>query len=89
VVQILRARERLPDLGCEVPELGEELSRKDRTAMPPADHASLNPDGSERWREVQAAWDAIAPVFWGDRIPLAVACSEIQAFLEELSPDTM
>ena len=83
VARILRARERLPELENGLQNLLVELANTDRTQMPSCEHASLNPSDSERWQGVKQAWEAIAPLFWGERISLDDACVEIRAFLNE------
>ena len=52
---------------------------------PATDDRSLNPaaDG-ERWAELQAAWMAIGPIFWGERISLRDCAREIRGLLQVL-----
>ena len=68
-----------------LPTLLETLRQEDRVTMPAPAHPALNPSDSERWRELHAAWEAIAPMFWGERIALEDACAEIRVFLTELA----
>lgn len=84
VVHILAARLSLPPLSMTLAELLRELAREDHKKMPLPDHPAFHPDETSRWQEVQQAWQAIQPMFWGARIPLVEACEIIRSFLEEL-----
>jgi len=52
--------------------------------MPAPDDPAFQPDDTPRWDEVREAWEAIGPMFWGDRVSLEVATSAIRAFLVKL-----
>ena len=81
--RILAERDRLPPLEPALAVLVAELAAKDKKPMPASGDPSLSPDASDRWGEVQRAWDEIAPMFWGDRIGLEEACAAIREFLTE------
>lgn len=85
VARILAHRDRLPALDHDLADLIALLAREDHKTMPSATHAAFNPDGSERWRGVQAAWQAIGSMFWGERVPLADANEALRAFLAEVT----
>ena len=59
----------------------EMLAEGQIRAMPSAAHPSLNPDDSPRWDSIRSAYDAIAPMYWGPRIDLDVACSTIRHWI--------
>ncbi len=83
--RILAERGRLPPLDPALSALVAELAAKDKKPMPAPGDPSLTPDATDRWGEVRRAWEDIAPMFWGERIGLAVACAAIREFLTELS----
>lgn len=83
--RIVRAQGSLPPLDgyATVRALAEEmLAQKQIAALPSSAHAAFNPRGDERWRSVQAANEAIGPMFWGSRLSLADACGEVRAWLD-------
>ena len=84
VARILGARASLPPLEPGLPTLLETLRDEDRLLLPRATHPAINPTESERWAELGGAWEAIAPMFWGQRIALAEACARIRGFLKDL-----
>jgi hypothetical protein len=85
VAHILAGWETLPPPAEDLPTLLQLLRDEDKKPMPPATHPAFAPTpDSERWDEVQAAWEAIAPMFWGDRVPLDEVCATIRAFLDGL-----
>ena len=59
----------------------EMLAEGQIRAMPSAEHPSLNPDDSPRWDSIRRACDAIAPMYWGPRLDLDVACSTIRHWI--------
>jgi hypothetical protein len=83
---ILAKRDVLPPLDTGLPELIALLAQEDRKQMPLASHPAFNPDCSERWQGIEAAWAAIGPMFWGPRTPLPQANQTIRAFLDEIGP---
>ncbi len=85
--RILRSRDRLPELEGGLDGLVAELATDDKKRMPAPDHPSLLPTDSERWIEINEAWEAIKPLFWGSRISLNDACAEIREFVASLAGD--
>lgn len=64
------------------------LETDDHKQMPAASHAAFTVvSESQRWREIQDAWQTIGPMYWGPRMDLDVACATIRAFLERLPRD--
>lgn len=58
---------------------------RDIREWPTPDHAAWNPDADpERWAEVEKAWAAIGPMFWGDRIPLVECAAKTRRLLLRL-----
>ncbi len=82
--RILVARERLPPLEDGLSQLVDDLARDDKKIMPTSKHPAFQPASSPHWREVQEAWKAIQPMFWGDRVSLDEATSILREFLAEL-----
>lgn len=83
--RIARAASQLPPLAgyATVRALAEEmLAQKQVAALPSSAHAAFEPKDDERWRSVQAAHEAIGPMFWGSRLSLADACGEVRAWLD-------
>jgi hypothetical protein len=81
----------IDDLG---PERRDELSslllimreERDIREWPAPDHAAWDPDAEpERWAEVEQAWAAIGPMFWGGRIPLVECAAKTRRLLRRLS----
>ncbi len=75
------------------PEQLDELSplllkmraERDIREWPAPDHAAWNPDADpERWAEVERAWAAIGPMYWGDRIPLVECAAKTRQLLQRL-----
>lgn len=85
VARIIAAGDSLTPLEEGLDALLAELAANDKKVMPPSNHASFDATAdTERWREVQKAWERIGPMFWGERIPLVDACATIREFFEEL-----
>ena len=84
--RIIRAKGTLPPLDGKLSGLLTALEQDDRKPMPVPTHPALNPSNSARWTELQSAWEAIGPLFWGDRISLDEASAEIRSFLLQLAP---
>jgi hypothetical protein len=83
--RILAGWDTLPPPPKDLPRLLQLLRDEDNKAMPPANHPAFAPSPeSERWEEIQAAWEAITPMFWGDRVPLDEATAAIRTFLDGL-----
>lgn len=80
--KIIRSRERLPSLATSALELAEEMvGTKDLRAMPQSDDPAFVLAESGQRAQVDAAYAKIEPMFWGERIPLAEARSEIRRWL--------
>jgi hypothetical protein len=60
----------------------EMLAQKQIAALPSSTHAAFAPKADDRWHAIQEAHDAIGPMFWGERIPLADACADVRAWLD-------
>jgi hypothetical protein len=83
--RIIQHRDTLPEAGFTVAALAELLDREDGKVMPDPAHPAFNPDTGDRWAEIERAWAALAPIYWGPRLRLPEATSVLRAFLEELS----
>lgn len=67
------------------PLLAEMRKSGDIKQWPDEEHSAFNPPAdAARWKRLEAAWDAIAPMFWGDRIPLHTCAEEIRSLLRAL-----
>lgn len=80
---ILRAGS-LPELKGGMPELISRLEAEDGKAMPASSHPAFSPAASERWHELERAWTAIGPMYWGPRLPLSEASAVLRDFLDGL-----
>ena len=80
--RIIDRRDALPDV--DVREIARLLRDEDGTVMPPADHAAFNPADTFRWSELEQAWAAVAPMYWGERQTLRDATARLRSFLAEL-----
>lgn len=66
--------------------LAEMIETGDIRAWPSPDDPAFNPAADDaRWNGLAAAWDAIAPMFWGERVPIRVCAAEIRALLAALA----
>ncbi len=54
----------------------------------PNDPAFLFEQTSERWTQLQRSWQAIAQLFWGERIELALCAEKIKDFLQSLQDES-
>ena len=82
--RITRAARSLPPLDGyqDVRALADEmLARRQIVALPKADAPAFAPDGSERWQAIAKAYEAIAPMYWGQRMPLDEACAAIRSWV--------
>ena len=67
--------------------LGEMREAGDIRDWPAADDPSFNPVvQGERWAELEVAWRAIGPLFWGERISLEECAKDIRRLLQGLAP---
>jgi Nucleotidyl transferase AbiEii toxin, Type IV TA system len=60
----------------------EMLVQKQISRPPSSTDAAFDPKDDERWHTVQRAHDAIGPTFWGPRISLVDACSDVRAWID-------
>ncbi|MBL8614460.1 MAG: hypothetical protein JNM72_02515 [Deltaproteobacteria bacterium] len=60
---------------------GEMLGQRQLLTMPSVDDVALLPRDDERWRTIRSAHAAIAPMFWGQRLPLEEACASIRGWI--------
>jgi hypothetical protein len=83
--QIIRAEDRLPEMGMTAAALVDDmLDQKDIAALPHADEPALLLAAPEKRAAVGKAYAKIAPMYWGPRIPLDEACATIRGWLGEL-----
>ncbi len=79
--QIIGAIEALPAIGMTERALAQDmLEQKDIAALPSAHDPALALDDSGRRAAIERAYEKIAPMFWGPRIPLDEACASIRAW---------
>jgi hypothetical protein len=81
--RIIRAQATLPPLAdhAVVAALAADmLVQKQIAAVPVSTDPAFAPVGGTRWDAIRAAHAAIAPLFWGPRIPLDDACATIRAW---------
>lgn len=82
--RIIDAEMTLPPLdGYDGPRslADEMLAEGQIRAMPSAKHPAFTPDDSPRWDSIRSAYEAIAPMYWGPRLELDVACSTIRHWI--------
>jgi hypothetical protein len=83
--RIIGALDRLPPIQSSALALAEDmLGEKGIAALPSADDPSLVLDDPEKRASVERAYDKIAPMFWGPRIPLYEACATIREWVGAL-----
>jgi hypothetical protein len=84
--RIIRARADLPPL-VDYPDVAalaaDMLGRRQIAALPAPEDPAFAPAREPRWDAIRAAHAAIAPLFWGPRIPLDEACALIHAWAAE------
>ncbi len=86
--QIIMAEAGLSDLGMTMAELARDmLAEKDIIALPASDEPALVLDAPDKRILIERAYDQVAPMYWGPRIPLDVARRTIRDWLEELVQD--
>jgi hypothetical protein len=77
--RIVRALDRLPPSEISARTLADDmLAQKDVAALPSAYDPSLVLDDPAKRAAVEQAYDRIAPMFWGPRIPLDEACGTLR-----------
>ena len=64
--------------------LADMLRCRDLRRAPTSTDPAFRPDSSSRWRELRRAHEQIAPLYWGERLPLAQACERIRGWLSEM-----
>jgi len=83
--QIVRAIDDLPKMSMTLAELaGDMLAQKDIAALPTPDEPALHLADADKRAEVERAYEKIAPMFWGPRIPLYDACLVVRGWLQGL-----
>lgn len=79
--RIVAHRAELPPLEPDLAGVVRMLADEDGKAMPSSTHPAFNPDDSDRWREIEAAWAVIGPMYWGPRLSLVEATGALRSFL--------
>lgn len=82
---IIQLRGSLPNLEEGLGGLVRRLDSEDGKAMPPSSHPAFHPVDQRRWHELQAAWSAIGPMYWGPRMSLSEATAVLRGFLDEVA----
>jgi hypothetical protein len=59
----------------------EMLGQRQLASLPRASDPAFAPDNGERWGAIRRAHAAIAPMFWGSRLPIEEACEAIRRWL--------
>ena len=83
--RIARARSALPSFPGHptVRALADDLvAQRQIATLPSSMHAAFNPSEHDRWRAVQKAHAAIAPMFWGSRLSLEEASTDIRCWID-------
>jgi hypothetical protein len=70
--------EHLRTLLSDMHETGDIRAWPDRT------HAAFTPNSDTQWQQLEAAWRAIAPLFWGSRRSLSDCAHAIRDVLQQL-----
>lgn len=83
--RIIEALDLLPPVKGGASALAAEMfdSKEIKALLSPADDA-LTPSDSDRWRQVQQAYDATERMFFGPRVGLDHACERARAWLASL-----
>lgn len=84
--RIIAAHRSLPPLDgyATVRALAEEmLDERQIARVPTTSGTEYLPADEPRWASIRAAHEAIAPMFWGERVPLEAACSSIRSWVGE------
>lgn len=84
VVQILRHEDLMSR-----PALSGLLAEMEKAAdirhWPTPDDPAFNPEADpDRWKELDRAWAAIGPMFWGERVPLSECSGAIRELVRSL-----
>ena len=81
---IIAAADTLPGLveHADVVALAKDmLAHRQLAALPASLDPAFAPDDAARWSAIRITHAAIAPMFWGVRLPLETACAAIRAWL--------
>lgn len=82
--KLIAAESTLPNLAdyADVLALANDMMREGQIAMlPNASDAAFNVGHDPRWESIREAYSAIAPMFWGPRVPLDEACASIRDWI--------
>jgi hypothetical protein len=83
--QIIRAIDELPEMEMTAADLAADLvAKKDVAALPTHDEPALLLADANKRAQIRRAYDQIAPMFWGSRIPLVEACRIVRDWLESV-----
>lgn len=84
-VQIVGAENKLPAMDITSAALARDmLSHNDIAAIPRADEPALLLEDAKKRAAIVKAYERIAPMFWGPRIPLDDACETLRVWLMRL-----
>ena len=81
---IISAANDLPALPsyADVSALADDmLAERHIRRRPASGSPAFAPAADERWRQIQAAYTAAAPMFWGERITLRDSCDAIRSWI--------
>ena len=82
--RVIAAEKDLPALTdyVDVRALATEMLRQRQLAsLPNGSDPAFSPDDGDRWNAIRRAHGAIAPMFWGARIPIEEACKAIRGWI--------
>jgi len=82
--RVIAAERDLPILTdyADVCALATEMAgQRQLAALPSVSDPAFAPDDGDRWNAVRRAHAAIAPMFWGTRIPIEAACEAIRGWV--------
>lgn len=84
IAQIIRSFDELPEIEMSLGDLAMDmLAEKDLGGIPTSNEPALVLDEPDKRRAVEEAYAKIAPMFWGERIPLDEACRIIRDWIAE------
>jgi hypothetical protein len=64
----------------------EMLEQRQLAQIPDSEDLAFRPDQGARFIEIRRAHEASAPMFWGPRLGLEMACSELRTWIERRLP---
>jgi hypothetical protein len=82
---IVEHRDSLPEFELGLHGLVARLDDEDGKRMPSSSHAAFNLTDDRRWHELEVAWGAIGPMYWGPRMSLSDAAAVLRTFLDEIA----